>query len=251
MPLLQTPNKYYESEESSTEDGKRKRWEEQEEGSDVFRKSKKVVRSPGKSREETDLAEMMKDVLKEVKAIRKDQKNYQEEMRQLREENELMRNNIKLLEKKVESMEKQQRKNNVIIKGYEFKDNEGRAAVEKFISESLKTDVKIKDLHKIKGREGKLAMTVVQMDSWEEKGKLMKNKNKLRGTQNYIQHDLTQTEAKLQKELRDMAKTEKGKGNTTKVGYQKICINDIWWKWNAKTDKLEKMGNHAGVSKNA
>lgn len=42
---------------------------------------------------------------------------------------------------------------------------------------------------------------------------------------------------------------EKRKGNETKVGYQKICINEDWWKWNHNTTQTRKNGSNLVVKK--
>ena len=53
----------------------------------------------------------------------------------------------------------------------------------------------------------------------------MKNKSKLHGEDRFIDNDMTKTEREIQKALRSRAKEEREKGNTAKVGYQKILIN--------------------------
>lgn len=249
MPLPRTPKKY-ESEESSTEDNKRKRWGEDEDDSDVSQRSKKTGRTPEKGKGESTLEKMMKDMMIDIKAIRNDQKEYQAEITKLKKENVEMKEKMKELERKVENMEKHQKKQNIIIKGYEFKDNEGGAEVARFISEKLEVEVKIKDVQKLKVKQGNPPMTIVKVDSWEEKEKIMKNKGKLKGTSYFVDHDLTQTEEKIQKELRDKAREEKGKGRTAKVGYQKIFMGNTWWKWNRNTEELEVMGGNSYNPKN-
>lgn len=243
MPLHRTPRKGHDSEGSSTEESKRKRWEESaDEDSDLVKKTRVALKSPRKASDE-DLKGMMKEMLTEIKAIRVDQKSYQKEMNELRKENKLLKQEVGHLEDKMERLEKQLKKRNIIIKGHEFKDNEGSAEVEKFITEKLDIEVKIRDIRKIKGNEGKLAMAIAEVDSWEAKEKIMKNKSKLRGTNCYIDNDLTKTEEHIQRELRNRAKTEREKGNTVRVGYQKIRINELWWKWNPTVNMLEKIGN--------
>ncbi|XP_072400326.1 uncharacterized protein [Diabrotica undecimpunctata] len=138
-------------------------------------------------------------------------------------------------------MDKQIRKQNIVIKGHDFKENEELEDATNFIANQLNLNVKIKDVQKIRTSQGKPPVAIVKVDTMKDKELIMKNKSKLRGTRYFIENDLTQAEAKLQKELRDMAREEIGKGNETKVGYQKICINDEWWKWNHSTEKLEKM----------
>lgn len=58
------------------------------------------------------------------------------------------------------------------------------------------------------------------MKRWEDKEEVIKNKHKLKGTQIYLDHDLTKTENEIQKKLREIAKNERGKA--VNVGYKKI-----------------------------
>ena len=55
-----------------------------------------------------------------------------------------------------------------------------------------------------------------------------------------IENDLIQTEAKIRKEIKKIARNEREKGNSTKTGYQKLCINGQWWTWDKQNEKLVK-----------
>lgn len=59
----------------------------------------------------------------------------------------------------------------------------------------------------------------------------MKNKHKLKGQECYIDDDMTNKEREIQAVLRKRAREEREKGNTVKVGYQKIMINNQWENW--------------------
>ena len=63
----------------------------------------------------------------------------------------------------------------------------------------------------------------------------MKNKNKLKGTQTYIDDDLTKEELEIQKQIREIARKEKQKGSQVRIGYKKICIDGKWRRWEELT----------------
>jgi hypothetical protein len=71
----------------------------------------------------------------------------------------------------------------------------------------------------------------VELNTFEEKINVMKNKSKLQGQECFIDDDMTLNEREIQAELRKLAREEKEKGNSVKVGYQKLQINGNWVKW--------------------
>lgn len=83
-------------------------------------------------------------------------------------------------------------------------------------------------------RERKREMIVVEVESFSKKMEIMKAKNKIRGSQVYIDNDLTKNERGIQKEIREIAKEERDKGKTVRTGYQKIIINGKEFRWDSK-----------------
>jgi len=64
----------------------------------------------------------------------------------------------------------------------------------------------------------------LQQNSFDGKMKIMRNKNKLRGKEIYIEDDLTNKKREVQYIIRQKAKEERKKRKRVKVGYNKICI---------------------------
>lgn len=75
-----------------------------------------------------------------------------------------------------------------------------------------------------------MGLVRVELNSLEDKIKIMKNKNKLKGQDRYINDDLTRQEREIQNDLRKGAREEKEKGNEVKGSYQKLLINN-WVNW--------------------
>ena len=71
----------------------------------------------------------------------------------------------------------------------------------------------------------------VELNTFEENINVMKNKSKLQGQECFIDDDMTLNEREIQAELRKLAREEKEKGNSVKVGYQKLQINGNWVNW--------------------
>lgn len=59
----------------------------------------------------------------------------------------------------------------------------------------------------------------------------MKNKNKLKEGNIYIENDLTWEERKIQERISRWGKEEKSKGKEIKIGLGKVRINGIWRFW--------------------
>ena len=77
----------------------------------------------------------------------------------------------------------------------------------------------------------------VELRCLEDKIAIMKNKNKLQGTDIYIDDDLTKQEREIQRTLRMRAREEREKGNEARVGYQKLMINNNWVNWKELTPR--------------
>ncbi|KAJ4440865.1 hypothetical protein ANN_10712 [Periplaneta americana] len=71
----------------------------------------------------------------------------------------------------------------------------------------------------------------VEFKTLDDKIAVMRNKNKLKGEDCYIDADLTKQEREIQQALRTRAREERGKGNIVKFSYQKLLINDKWVNW--------------------
>lgn len=244
-------------EETTTDDGKRKIERHYD---SPFERSKKLIRSPvkkysayddtnlrsemaGIKKGQEDLKTMFLEMMNEFKEMKGEQRNFLEEIKrnreeivELRTENKNLKHRLEKVEKTIERTEKLQKKNNIVIKGANFEGDITK--VQKFLEEKLKIKNRPEAVQTFKNQDREIS--VVKMKSWEEKEEIMKNKSKLKGTQFYIDHDLTKTESEIQKKLRNMAQQEKIKGKTVSVGYQKIYINGVCWIWDLDKQELRK-----------
>nr|CAI5854192.1 unnamed protein product [Callosobruchus analis] len=248
-----------------SEDGKRRR---SDDGSEMqaFSRSKKTARSPRK-KEEDKIDQMMillqkialdlQEVKDEQKEIRKEQKNIQQELRQLKEnyeavrkeseyarkENKEMKAQIMELEVKVERMEKENKKDNIVMVGFGKEIKEEKLlinGINDFFKTHLQVDTQIANVFKIRSDT-----CVVKMKNAEEKDKVMKNKHKLKSLADkvYINDDLTENERKKQAEIRKMAKAMMSEGKDVKIGYSKIMVDGIEWRWDRNKNMLQQAKN--------
>ncbi|KAF5301940.1 hypothetical protein FQR65_LT19162 [Abscondita terminalis] len=158
----------------------------------------------------TDLMEKMdedkKNISRELQEIRqelsekeqrweKERNELTKKMKEIEEANHDLRDKITNIQNKFEQISTNQRKLNIVIKGVEFKNEDINSDVEKFLREKLMVEQKITTAHKIINK-GQASITLVKLKSWEEKQKIMKNKNKLRGSRIFIDNDMSKEETK-------------------------------------------------------
>lgn len=249
---------------------KRGRDKEEQDRHMVFNTSKKVLRSPEqRKRDETsnkqinsaavveknessssmeELRRLMQTMLEKMD---ENTKKLQQEIRDMklemekkeetwRREKEILSDRIEQLERKSEMEEKIKKKNNIVVKGLQC-NQEPEEEIKKLFEEQLKVKA---DTNKViilnKGKRNEVL--IVEMENWEKKQEIMAAKSKLKQTKIYIDNDLTWEERKIQREIRSIAKEEKGKGKSVKIGYQKLIINGEVYGWNKQENGIIMKG---------
>lgn len=87
------------------------------------------------------------------------------------------------------------------------------------------------------GEEG-IRMTVVSLQEWEQKVRLVKERRKLKGKGIRIDDDLTWKERKMRWKLEEIGRRERGEGKRIWIGYGKIQIEGKWWMWEEEEEVL-------------
>ena len=172
------------------------------------------------------------EIIKELDAARKAIQSLQDEMKLKEQKWEKEKKNltekIEKLENIMEKKEKRERENNIVIKNAKLTEtgNELVTEVANFIKCKLNKKAEIKQAIKVNEN-----CVIATLRDREQKTEVMKERNKLIGTNIFIDNDMTRTEREIQWELRQIAKEEREKGKTVKVGYQKLIVNNKEWKW--------------------
>lgn len=237
----------------SSETGRLKRKEREE----LFGRKPKIQRTPKKKYDSEDkmdmLIGMMKELKEDLKQMKDEQQNTHEEVTKIREENRILheenqqlkkenkdiKEQLNNLENKMEWLERQRRKNNVIMHGLKMDtpdNNIIKQMVKTVIEDKLEINVQIKSAQKIGGKT-----CIIELESEEDKEKVMKNKNKLRNLTEqkiYINNDETIIEREKNREIRNFAKMERNKGKNVKIGYNKVTVQGNVWKWKPELKKM-------------
>lgn len=226
------------SEEYTSEDSTRKRDRDQEDTHDVFKRSKKLSRTPQKGREGNEkLIDMMKELMRDVKEMKADQKEIQGELRALRnennklkQENENMKKQMSDMEMRMYRIEKTAARNNVVISGLKLTTEDKHdmeMEIKNFMKSSMQVEVSIRDVIK-------MGQAIYKS---ENKKKLRQLKERV-----YINNELTKSEQTIQKKLKQIGDKERRDGKRAKIGYQKITIEGIDYKWDKEKETLSNQG---------
>lgn len=121
--------------------------------------------------------------------------------------------------------EKEERRNNIVIKGWEIGERITNERAEEFIKKELGVEVKVKRC-RLSGR-----VIVVSLEGEERKREIMSNKKRLKGKSIYIENDLTWEERKVQEKMSRWAKEEREKGKVVKIGFARVMVNGKWRRW--------------------
>lgn len=186
-----------------------------------------------------------------IEGIHEQMKKYGEEIRGIKEdllkkevewdsERAELRKEIDLMKRKLEIQERNSKKNNIIIKGKSFSNENIKHEVKEFLRQEINVTTDIEEAFMVGRREAK--MTIVKLKSFDQKLKVLQQKRNLGDNEIYIDCDLTMDEQKIQAAIRKVAREEKGKGKKTKVGYRKIIINNTKYEWSeAEGGSLKKV----------
>ncbi|XP_076302037.1 uncharacterized protein LOC143220230 [Lasioglossum baleicum] len=153
-----------------------------------------------------------------------------------------MERRLKEVEMKWEKKEREIRRRNIIIKGLEIKDGEdGQEEVKKLL-EVIGEKFEVEEVKK-GGRKGvgKGNWAVVKLATEEQKRRVMTEKKRLAGRTERIEDDLTFEERSVQWRIKKIMEKERRKGKMVKLGYMKLWIDGIMWKWDER-EKILKNG---------
>ncbi|KAJ3666912.1 hypothetical protein Zmor_002335 [Zophobas morio] len=109
-----------------------------------------------------------------------------------------------------------------------------REAIEIFMEKRMDVKVKIERANKIAND-----MIVCEIESLPKKIEIFKSKARLKGTQIYINDDLTLTQQKIQAAIRKMAKEHKEKGHKVKLGCTKLISDGNTFIWHNEEKRLK------------
>ncbi|KAJ8686028.1 hypothetical protein QAD02_021821 [Eretmocerus hayati] len=147
------------------------------------------------------------------------------------EEKAIIVKRIEFLERREEVKLKQEKKNNIIIRGFHTQSQNISHEVESYLNVNLQLDINVTEANLIRVPRGK-NLIVAKLSSIEEKIRVMQNRNKLRDPSVSIANNRTRKERETQSNLNQIAEKMKSEGKTVTVGYRKLIVdgNVMIWK---------------------
>lgn len=144
---------------------------------------------------------------------------------------------LREMERKIEARKREERRRNVVIKGLKS----GVETIEKEVKKLMEEIGVVGELDEIRrigvGEEGERGVIVARTHSLKQKKQVMSKRRNLKDRGIRIEDDLTWKKRKMRWSLREIARQERMKGGRVWVGYGKIQIEGVWWRW----DEEEKI----------
>lgn len=187
-----------------------------------------------------EISSKLSDMKEELTGVKGELKKVNEELQKVkleweasakiwRKERGEMEMRMNKLENKIEKQEKEKRRNNLIIKGMLFEDDQSlKQKVMEFFGKEMEMEVNIEEAYRLGKAEART--TVAKCANFEHKVAVLKNKRKL-PSNIYIDCDLTEQEREVQLAIRKVAREEKDRGKRTRVGYRKLEVEGVKYEW--------------------
>lgn len=80
---------------------------------------------------------------------------------------------------------------------------------------------------------------VARIATLDDKQELMEKKNRLKGTNIFINHDRTTREKETQRKIYQIAKEKEAEGAKVKMGFKSLTVNDTHMIWKEGTGLIE------------
>lgn len=192
-----------------------------------------------------ELIKAVTNLTQEIKEMRREQNDLRTEIRELKEENKGMKVKIEQLETRIHMLEQAPRKNNVVMKGMNPK-IKTNIEVTRWLKAKLALDIKVKETV-ILAEGSPKPLLLVKCESWADKKAVMMAKKQLKGTDVYIDDDLSPEDRKIQSYLRRIKKEKVAEGKTVKLGYNKIIIDNEKWIVDKISGKIRKAAHEEGA----
>jgi hypothetical protein len=138
--------------------------------------------------------------------------------------------------------ERKEKKNNLVIRGLHKEENKSLMdTAETFLEREFGAKAGVKKMRST-GKEGR-EIVIVEMDCWESKDSIMKEKKKLGTKKIFIDHDLTFEDREVQRRIKERAWKERTEGKWVKIGFRKLEVQGRKYVWSEEENKLIEKKN--------
>ena len=197
----------------------------------------------------TKMNELETKINQKFDAVNTEIEHLQTEMSVLQEENDGLRTaydelaqRVVTLEQRADDQESRSKRNNLLFFGIKRDENETTQASENKVKDILRQNLELTDniefdrAHRV-GTKSE-APIIVKCTFYKDKLKILRNKNKLEGTQMYVKEDFPANVRHIRKILGALTKTHRDRGERVKVVYDHVYIDNKKYVLNENQDGL-------------
>lgn len=152
--------------------------------------------------------------------------------------NLLKKSGVDELNKRIERLEKEAKKRNIIITGLVCNHQNVKEIALDFLNSKFNVSNKNLDIRLLPPRRDNKSRTLVTLDSTTTKFDILGRKRQLKGSNIYIDSDLTHQESEITKRLQLLAKDYRAKGKTVILKHLQLSVNGTWHRLNLDSNSL-------------
>lgn len=139
----------------------------------------------------------------------------------------------------IERADKESRKLNLLVKGLEVAGDNLLSEMNRFFETKFELKNKIMEARQISREKNVILVKTVD---WASKLEILKNKgDRLKNQKIFIDRDLTEKERRIDYKAREFAKSERMKGRSVGMGYQKVRSDGVWFQWSEASNSFTEV----------
>jgi FtsZ-binding cell division protein ZapB len=176
-----------------------------------------------------DIKESFSVLQEEVGVLRKEVDVLKAENEQLKDHRDALWTQLDKVQRKVDDLEGRSKRSNLIFYGLEKDKNETNDTLEGRVKDllsdrlELAEDIEFDRVHRISTKPD--SPVIVKCTYYKQKVKILKLKNKLRGSNIFIGEDYSQNVRETRKKLTDIMKTLKSEGKNVKMAFDHLFVD--------------------------
>ena len=165
----------------------------------------------------------------EVNELRREVEDLKRENQELKDHREALWKSVDGLERKTDDLECRSKRNNLIFYGLEKRDNETTANCEERLNElftdtlELSESVPFDRVHRLGDKPN--APLIARCTYYKDKAKILKAKNKLKGSNIFIGEDFSERMRTVRKKLTMIMKEKRSEGKQVSLVYDHLIID--------------------------
>lgn len=155
---------------------------------------------------------------------------------------------VQLLVRKVDDLENRSRRNNLIIFGLNEAENETALELTQTVQANVFQRVNvnpesIERIHRLGKKRRSPRPTIVRFYNYREKMEILRNCNRLKGTNISVSEDFSRQVQSLRKCLWDSARDERNRGAKVRLVYDKIAVDGSLFYWDLASGSRRPYGS--------